>query len=847
MNMTIIKNFIKISLMSTALVIATSVSDVLVFIAYFAIPSELWYFYKKLTLTSQGFPEPFKQVLYLFVLFICCCGLTHLVMAFHPFFPVKSVHHVNFWMKFITAVVSLFTAYKLFVVIPRVLYYPIYTQGIERENLERQVHEHYLQENVNIFRQIRSYTEKLSSNPTSNLYAQMSAILFNQLKVENAIYLLKDENSDECFIIQSTPVELNCPTSSSFKKPSFNTGIGGKWWILYFDSGFFNHKGFIALHTKASQVLTQRKSLILDDETLPLFPLPETNVHVEVTIEDKPYFSDIILDVINHFETQLYQMISRQRTQELVNKLTEQNDALRKSRQESQIIAKQSRDWLSVMSHEMRTPLFAVESLSDLLLEKINKNENRDLYSSLFLISQSANHLTDIINNILDFSKLENGEYNLEVTEFDIQDVINEGVSINVRNEKRLYPQVSIFFETPCGTTFLGDALRIKQIVVNLLNNALKFTPDEGTVNVVVNNQSIDHDPTKTSKLVIEVSDTGIGINENDKHKIFKQFSQTDSSITRRFGGSGLGLSICKRLANLMNGDITFRPNSPIGTIFRCELLVETSNVAIKRPCIPEEALRWKLAVQDDNDLSLRCTISHLEQIGFKNIATIDNCLFSVDDYDHVFVNVRSKCILENIETWKEVIVQNINKVIVHTTPYMKSNIDISSKFELLGPIINKELISIVEELCFNKGLLIKEASSTKSDNKLNIHVLVAEDNAINRTVLKQMLTQMGVTADFAEDGLKALELFRTHGTAKYKIILMDIMMPIMDGYTSTREIRKISQNMNMPYIIALTANAFWEERVKATECGMNDFVTKPAKKAVLYETLRKAKIQNLN
>lgn len=337
--------------------------------------------------------------------------------------------------------------------------------------------------------------------------------------------------------------------------------------------------------------------------------------------------------------------------------------------------------------------------------------ENKDLYGSLQLINQSANHLSDIINNILDFSKLENGEYNLENTEFNIYDVVNEAVSINVRNEKRLYPFTCIFFDEVITTTYVGDALRLKQIIVNMVNNAIKFTPDEGIVEIRVLSVPLQDDNVKVR---IDVKDTGIGIKEEDRPKIFKQFSQTDASITRKFGGSGLGLSICKRLANLMRGDITFTSNIPQGAIFTCEVTFKNSNNTFKeQDLIPAVATGWKIIIQDDNTTSLTCTIEHMKRLGFVNIAGATECEIQVDNTSLYIINMRSTCVMKNFDHWKEVIEKHQENIIIHTVPYVKSALDFTYKYEVLGPFISKEFISAVQSICRDKGLL--EASLQKT------------------------------------------------------------------------------------------------------------------------------------
>ncbi len=884
-------NSIALIEMSTTRVVITSLADVLVSVAYFIIPAELFYFSNRLSVANENFPDQFKVVLYLFVVFICSCAVTHIVMAYDPFYPTPNV---NLVAKLFTGIVSLFTAIRLWEVIPRVLYYPIYTQTVEHENLERQIHEEFLQQNVNIFRQIREYTDALIDREPAAIYEKLSEIICNQLKVSNAVYV---QDKLECSTVRLFSTLINdthelpdIPDSLSYENPTLDVFPNGhNWWLIHFDSGFDGHRGYIALsnlplqssyhHRTTRRILVGKKKG--DD-----LPLPETTASTSTQLNAKNYFSDVVIDVVEHFETQLAQGLARQEREELVRQLTAKNEALVKARTEGQSIVKQNRDWLSVMSHEIRTPLFAIESLSELMLERVSK-ENLEIFKSLEIVNQSANHVMEIINNILDFTKIENGDLQLETSAFDPKVIIEESTSLNVRNEKRMWPQVMLFFEKEEKSPkfVLGDPLRFKQVVTNLINNAVKFTEDEGTVTITLRANSdsikpleplepenIDPKPdnpflssgeSKSDQVMVTVTvaDTGIGISPEDASKIFNQYTQSDASITRKFGGTGLGLAICKNLASRMGGDVTFMPNDPIGTIFTFTVrLGLPENLSINsahnenqeneenKTKIKSIIQKTRINVVDDCPLSLECSKKHLEHIGFQkdNIRecsrppTID---YDVPPNELWLVNMRSKLANQFLTEWKQIVKKHPHQIIQQTNPYLKTIGDLGTDLSLDGPIMDSEVLTVLR-LAFERAQKIEKSSvsHSKTYSPLGINVLVAEDSAVIRRVLEQMLTKIGVTANFAEDGRQAVQVYqdRLRHQSGPLIILMDIMMPEMDGYTATREIRKLSNRQTNPWVIALTANAFWEDKVRAVENGMNDFVSKPTKIATLYDALCK-------
>ena len=489
------------------------------------------------------------------------------------------------------------------------------------------------------------------------------------------------------------------------------------------------------------------------------------------------------------------------------------------------------------------------------MLDRLSEVSDPETVSSLNLIVNSGKHLSELINNILDFTKLESEQLTLEQLDFEIRTLINDCVAINVRNDQRLYPHTCVFIDNSIPKVVIGDELRVKQIVMNLVNNAVKFTPDDGVVHIHVYSQIVKKNDVEYVRLEIHVYDTGIGIKNEDMNKVFKPFSQTDASITRKFGGTGLGLSICKKLCNLMGGDIYFEPNEKDGkgTKFAFHILLristtdEENKVSDLSKEVPKEIHNWRFLIVDDNDISRDCSKQHLHHFGINRVTTVNHLPDiekekSGEDYDVYLINTRTRSVIDNIDLLKTKVSEQQDRVILQNYPFAKKMLDLNVPImaEIFGPITEKELKIALTTLAERRHIIEPKSQVKEELQPLNMHVLVAEDNNINQNVIKKMLDKFKVSADFADNGQIALDLFKSDRN-KYHVILMDIMMPVMDGYTASAEIRKLSRGSKNPYIVALTANVFWEDRLRAMQSGMNAFVTKPVRLKELHAVLEKA------
>ena len=727
-------------------------------------------------------------------------------------------------------------------------------------NMEKE--KEIFKESINVFREIRRYTESFGKERMNvdDLYEAMGNIIQDKLQFDVVIYRVIGEELSKLPAtfkqVYASPKHLYIPkhitvNSDGDLEKKDAESFEGSWWLVPFGN-VQTFRGYVGIHV-----------LISTEEKVPpnsIFVNNGENKELNSWIKDlvsKGYFIDLIVNVIEHFESALTQVLILSKNEELIKELQEQNKALMFSREENKAAVREGREWVSVMSHEIRTPLFAINSLAELLLDRFKDADetSSEITSSLNLIVNSGKHLSELVNNILDFTKLESDQLKLEHIDFEIRTLINDCVAMNVRNDQRLYPHTCIFIDETVPKVVIGDELRVKQIVMNLINNAVKFTPDDGLVHIHVHSEIIYQKEQEVIRLSVDVYDTGVGIKPHEVNKVFKPFSQTDASITRKFGGSGLGLSICKKLCHLMNGDISFDSNDVDGkgTKFHFHILLginlkdENDKITDLSKEIPHAVTEWRFLIVDDNDMSRLCTKTHLSNFKIDNVVTVNNLPFieeekSRGDYDVYLINTRAKSVIDNVELLKKKVHEQQDRVILQNYPYAKKmlDLDVPIMAEIYGPVTERELKIALTTLAERRNLVAKSDKPTSDIEPLNVHILVAEDNQINQSVIKKMLQKFSVTADFADNGQIALDLYKKQKD-KYKVILMDIMMPVMDGYTASAEIRKFSRDNKEPYIIALTANVFWEDRLRAMQAGMNAFVTKPVKLRDLHAVLYKA------
>ncbi len=499
-----------------------------------------------------------------------------------------------------------------------------------------------------------------------------------------------------------------------------------------------------------------------------------------------------------------------------LNDITLEERSLEKARDVDRIKS----EFFTNMSHEIRTPINGIIGFADLLEEGVEKKELKN-YANI--IGSSAKSLLNIINDILDYSKIEEGKLDIESIECDITKEVESVAELFYAESMQKKIDLLVMVDPLFPACLMSDPLRIRQILSNLVSNAMKFTGEEGKVLIEV--KYVCSIESECAEIYIAVTDTGIGIPKDKQEKIFEAFSQADTTTTRQFGGTGLGLTISSKLVSLLGGELCLESSVGVGSKFFFTVKVnECDETRLKLPAFKPK--RGRVAVISGEGLQPLSqellTLQYLDSLGFENAFYESETRFLQDGGSADVVVVFNR-----VDPGPFALVrQHVRKAIL-----ISGMIDDYSALEMDEiihlPLYGTKLFHALDT-CLNGGMRReKKAKKRPVPSRYHAHILVAEDNLVNQKLIRVILGNLGCEVTVAGNGLEAVSAFK--GGA-FDLILMDINMPVMDGTEATREILMIEKNRGLSHtpIIALTANIQKGDRERFLEVGMDDYLPKP-------------------
>ena len=534
----------------------------------------------------------------------------------------------------------------------------------------------------------------------------------------------------------------------------------------------------------------------------------------------------------------------------MIEDITEERAAIAemaRARALAEEAARSKADFLANMSHEIRTPMNAIIGMAHLALKTELTPRQRDYLEK---IQGSGKHLLGILNDILDFSKIDAGKLVVERIAFDLEQVLDQTASLVAERAAAQGLEVVVAVDEAVPRRLVGDPLRIGQVLINYANNAVKFT-EQGEIDIQV---GLEARAGEAVVLRFSVRDTGIGIAEEQRRRLFRSFQQADTSTTRKYGGTGLGLAIAKRLAELMGGEVGVESMPGEGSTFWFTArLAEAAEPA--KPLLPKLDLRGRRVLLVDDNESARLVIGDMLRSMTFRVTTVDSGPAALTELS------RAEAAGEPFEVvlldWQMPDMDGVGTaaeirrrwpsdlpILLMITAYGRDELiqaaqEVGIEDVLTKPVNPSALFDTLMQLFGATRDRVKQprdVSGAAPDLAALAggRVLLVEDNDLNQEVATELLREGGLVVDLAADGRVAVQKVQEQ---VYDIVLMDMQMPVMDGLTATREIRKLPDRQDLP-ILAMTANAMASDRERSIAAGMNDHIAKPIDPEELWSKL---------
>lgn len=491
-------------------------------------------------------------------------------------------------------------------------------------------------------------------------------------------------------------------------------------------------------------------------------------------------------------------------------------------------------EFLSSMSHDIRTPMNAIIGMTEIALKKLD--DKARVEDCLKKVKMSSKHLLGLINDVLDMSKIESGKMTLNIYPFSLREVVDDIVNIMQSQIKANNQSFDIFIQKIISERVHGDNVRLNQVLLNILSNAVKFTPEKGKIDVYVYQEESPRGD-EYVRTHFRIRDTGIGMSEEFQKKIFDSFSREEIKKVHETIGTGLGMSITKHIVDLMEGTIGLKSKLGEGSEFHITIDFKRANDD-EEMILPE----WNVLVVDDNEQLCISAVDSLTELG-THAEWVDDGMRAVEmieerhnqnnDYHFVLLDWKMPG-MDGLQTLREIRKRVGDDIpIFLISAYDWNEIEEEANSAGVRGFISKPLFKSTLYYC------LKEYSNESKDEEVEVtqqqqidftgkHILLSEDIEINWEIANEILTSVGLEVDRAENGKICVEMFEKSELNHYDVVLMDLMMPVMDGYESSMAIRKLDRaDSNIP-IIAMTADVLSDAVQKCKDCGMNDHIGKP-------------------